>query len=151
MIAYIDKIFVPYVKLKRKELQLPSTFPPLMLFDHFSGQTSQVIFDKLEKHHFMHVLIPKTCTDRLQPMDLSVNKPIKSRLQSSFQAWYSSQVKKQMQEAPGSSLTPIDTRLSIIKPVHVQWLIDAYNYIKSRPESIINGFKAAGILEHNIF
>ena len=151
MIAYIDKIFVPYVKLKRKELQLPFTFPPLMLFDHFSGQTSQVIFDKLEKHHFMHVLIPKTCTDRLQPMDLSVNKPIKSHLQSSFQAWYSSQVKKQMQEAPGSSLTPIDTRLSIIKPVHVQWLIDAYNYIKSQPESIINGFKAAGILEHNIF
>ena len=99
----------------------------------------------------MHVLIPKTCTDRLQPMDLSVNKPIKSHLQSSFQAWYASQVKNKMQEPPGASLTPIDTRLSAIKPVHAQWLIHAYNYIKSRPEIIINGFKAAGILEHNIF
>ena len=45
MKVYIDKIIVPYVELKWKELQLPSTFPALMLFDHFSGQTSQVIFD----------------------------------------------------------------------------------------------------------
>jgi len=108
------------------ELQHPSTFPALMLFDHLSGQISQVIFDKLEKHHLKHVLIPKTCTDRLQPMDLSVNKPIKSHLQSSFQAWYASQVKKQIQETLGSSLTPIDTRLNVIKSEHAQWVIDAY-------------------------
>ena len=55
MISYIEKVIVPYVESKRKELQLPPTFPALMLFDHFSGQTSQVIFDTLKKHHLMHV------------------------------------------------------------------------------------------------
>ena len=66
---------------------------------------------------------------------------------SATQSWYASRVKKQIQQAPDSSLTPIDMRLSVIKPVHAQWLIDAYNYIKSRPEIVINGFKAAGILD----
>ena len=147
MMDYIDKIIVQYVNSKRKELQLPSNFPALLLFDHFSGQTSQAIFDMLEKHHLMHVLIPRTCTDRLQPMDLSVNKPVKTHLQNSFQEWYAAQIQKQILRAPNSSLTPVDMRLSTIKPVHATWLIEAYNYIKSRPEIVINGFKAAGILD----
>lgn len=144
MIEYIDKIIIQHVDSKRKELGLSCNFPALVLFDHFSGQTSQAIINKLD---LMHVLIPRTCTDRLQPMDLSVNKPIKSCLQSSFQKWYASQIQKQIQQSPSSSLTPVDIRLSTIKPVHAKWLIEDYDYIKSRPEIIINGFKAAGILE----
>jgi len=31
--------------------------------------------------------------------------------------------------------------------VHVKWLIGAYNYIRSRPQIIINGFIAVGILD----
>ena len=112
MLNYIDKIIVHYVNCKQKELQQPSNFPALLLFDHFSGQTSQAIFDMLEKHHLMYVLIPKTCTDRLQPMDLSVNNPIISRLQSSFQEWYASQIEKWIQWAPNSSLSPVDVRMS---------------------------------------
>ena len=144
---YIDKIIVPYVEKKRKDLQLPSDFPALVLFDHFSGQVTNVTFDKLEKNHIMYVLVPKTCTDRLQPMDLSINKPIKDCLKHSFQAWYASQIEKQIQQNPDSPVTPVDFRLSIIKPLHAQWLIDTYDYIKSRPEIIVNGFKAAGIFD----
>ena len=70
-----------------------------------------------------------------------------SHLQSSFQSWYASRVKKQIQQAPDSRLTSIEMRLSVIKPVYAEWLIDAYNYIKSQPEIINNGFKAAGILD----
>ena len=137
MLAYIDEVIVPYVQLKRKELKLSSTFPT---FDHFSGQTSQVVFDRLVKHH------SKTCTDRLQPMDSSINKPLKSHLKSSFQKWYASEIQKQIKDvAEGSPLTPVDTRISVIKPLHAKWLMDAYDYIKSKPK-IVNGFKAGGIL-----
>jgi len=146
MLAYINRIIVPYVQSKRKEFHLSPSFPALVLFDHFSGQTSQAIFDALGKHKLLYVLIPKTCTDRLQPMDLPVNKPIKTHLQSSFQKWYVSQIQKQIVQAPNSSLTPVDTRLSVIKPIHAQWLVDAYNSTKNRPDIIVNGFRAAGIL-----
>jgi len=85
MLDYMNKVIVQYVNSKGEELQLSSNFPALHLFDHFSGQTSQAICDKLEKHHLMYVFIPKACTDRLQPMDLSVDKPIKTCLQISVQ------------------------------------------------------------------
>ena len=88
MLQYIDRLICPYVERKRKELQLGSEFPALVMFGDFSGQTTQVIFDHLKKHGIMYVLIPKTCADRLQPMDLSVNKPFNDRLKQSFQTWY---------------------------------------------------------------
>jgi len=37
MLDYIDKVIVRYVNSKRKELQLPSNLPALLLTDHFSG------------------------------------------------------------------------------------------------------------------
>ena len=41
---------------------------------------------------------------------------------------------------------PIDLQLSILKPLEVSWMVNAYNYIKSRPDMIIKGaFTAAGI------
>ena len=79
MDEYINKIIIPYVEKMRKELQLSPKYPALVLFDHFSGQVIPRIFEKLERNQIRYVLIPKTCTDRLQPMDLSVNKPIKEQ------------------------------------------------------------------------
>ena len=38
------------------------------------------------------VKVPPNCTDRLQPMDLSVNKAVKEFLRKKFQQWYSSEV-----------------------------------------------------------
>ena len=40
----------------------------------------------------LSVLVPSNCTDLLQPLDLSVNKPLKDHLRSCFQSWYSEQV-----------------------------------------------------------
>ncbi len=77
---YVDEVIVPFIDTNRKKLNLTSDYPAVVLFDHFSGQITQDIFDLLEKHNIFYILIPRTCTDRLQPMDLSVNKPVKDRL-----------------------------------------------------------------------
>lgn len=93
----------------------------------------------------MYVLIPKTCTNRLQPIDLSVNKPIKDRLKT-FQNYYACEIQTEANKSD-LALTPVDFCLSTIKPLHAQWIIDAYDYIKSKPVIIRNGFKAAGIID----
>ena len=105
MLRYIHKIICPYVAQKRVQLKLGVDFPALVLFDHFSGQITQKVFDLLEKNNINFVLIPKTCTDRLQPMDLSVNKPFKAHLKQSFHTWYASQIKKQIEDNEDSSLS----------------------------------------------
>ena len=40
---YIDKVIVPFIDTKRKKLNLPSDYPAVVLFDHFSGQITQDI------------------------------------------------------------------------------------------------------------
>ena len=43
-------------------------------------------------------------------------------------------------------MAPIDLKLSIMKPIGAKWMIDLYDYFKAKPEIIINGFRAVGIL-----
>uniref|UniRef100_A0A1X7UL70 DDE-1 domain-containing protein n=1 Tax=Amphimedon queenslandica TaxID=400682 RepID=A0A1X7UL70_AMPQE len=69
---------------KRQELNLPSTFPAVAIFDHFSGQVTEGVFSKLEANSIRYVLVPAKNTDRLQPMDLSVNKSAKDLLRNCF-------------------------------------------------------------------
>ena len=70
-------------------------------------------------------------------MDLSVNKPVKDHRKCLFQKWYAHQVENQILQNPSKSISLIDLRLSIIKPIHAQWLIEAYDYIKNRPDIVI--------------
>ena len=103
MIDYIEKILLPYVEGKRQELQLTSCYPALVIFDNFKAQCTAEILQMLDDHHIYVTLLPPNCTDRLQPMDLSVNKPV----------WYSKQVCSQFQGK--SEKSPIDTRASVVK------------------------------------
>ena len=40
----------------------------------------------------------------------------------------------------------VDLKLSVVKPLGAQWLIQLYDYMLQIPEFIINGFRGAGIL-----
>ena len=91
------------------------------------------------------MLISPNCTDRLQPLDLSVNKSIKAHLRSEFQLWYAKEVYTQLQGC--AEKKPVDLKLSVVKPLGAAWMKSAYDYVKSKPEIIQNGFKEAGILE----
>lgn len=141
MVSYIEKIMVPYVKQKREELNLPEDHPALAIFDEFKGQT---IFKLLESNNIRYVVVPPNCTDRLQPLDVSVNKAAKEFLRTKFQAWYADKISAQMDNGK-TSFTPVDLKLSIVKPVGAKWLMEMYDYFKTKPQILINGFCGAGI------
>ena len=41
----------------------------------------------------------------------------------------------------------VDVRLPIIKPLHGMWVVKFYDYIRSKPENIQNGWRKSGIIE----
>ena len=84
MLEYIDNIIVPFVDRVRKHLKLGKDQAALAIFDHFRGQLTAQVTDLLEKHNIQAVLVPACCTDRLQPLDISVNEAAKSFLRSEF-------------------------------------------------------------------
>ena len=140
VVSYIHNILLPYITDECKNLQLSPSHAALVIIDHFKGQFTDKILDVLELNNIMVVDVPANCTGKLQPMDLSVNKPIKDHMRSSFHKWYAHQVKSQ-----NGNHEPVDLRLSLLKPLGARWFIDAFSHIQANPSIIKNGFLKAGI------
>ena len=119
---------------KRQELQLASFYPALVIFDNFKAQCTAEILQMLDDHHIYVVLLPPNCTDRLQPMDLSVNKPAKDFLRKEFNTWYSKQVCSQFQGKTEKS--PVDIRASVVKPLGAEWMKALFDYFKGKFKEI---------------
>ena len=84
---YIGKI-VPFINDRREDLKLPKLQHALTIFDCFKGQTTPNVQALLDKHHMRALIVPANCTDKLQPLDISVNKPFKNEMKKKFQLWY---------------------------------------------------------------
>ena len=91
---YIEKIVVPFISRKREALKLDKTHPALAVFDCFRGQTTPGIITLLESHNIVVVQVPANCTDKLQPLDVSLNKPMRDEMKTRFQVWYAEEVQK---------------------------------------------------------
>ena len=142
---YIMNILLPYLQEKRKQLKLSPSYPALVLFDNFKGQCTEQLLMFLDSNDINVILIPPNCTDRLQPLDVSVNKPVKEFLHQKFHSWYAESICTQL--GGTTAKVPIDLRLSVVKPLGAKWLVDLYDHMKTKPEIIRNGIKEAGILE----
>lgn len=144
MIEYIETIILPYVEGKCKELKFSVDQPALAIFDVFKGQQTEGVLKVLEENNILVVSVPANCTDRLQPMDLSVNKAVKEFMRGKFRDWYSEQVQEQLNEE--NEVTPVDLKMSTMKPLGARWLVSLHDYITGNQSIIVNGFKAAGLL-----
>ena len=84
MMRYIEKVIVPFVSHKRKELKLSENHPALAIYDSFNGQTTPAILSLLQSHNIIVIQVPANCTDKLQPLDISVNKLVKDEMRKRF-------------------------------------------------------------------
>ena len=64
----------------------------LVIFDDFGAQYTSSLLTLLDNHNINVTLIVPNCTYRLQPLDLSINKPAKDFLRSQFQEWYAQEL-----------------------------------------------------------
>ena len=118
----------------RQTSRLADNYHALLLFDNFKAQCTQELLTLLDDNFINVLLIPPNCTDRLQPMDISVNKPAKDFLRGQFKSWCS-------QFQGESEKAPIDMRLNVVKPLGFEWMKRLYDYIKSQPHLVSNGFR----------
>ena len=101
MKEYLERIIISYIRRKHVELKLATDHPALAVFDVFKGQQTG-LSDILAEENIHALNVPPNCTDRLQPMDLSMNKSVKEFVRSNFKGWYASQIlkcSKQIQNA----------------------------------------------------
>ena len=74
----------------------------LCIFDVFRAQMGEDFLDFLSENNIKVVYVPACCTDRLQPLNVSVQKAVKNGLRQSFEDWYADEIVKQLNENKGS-------------------------------------------------
>ena len=52
---------------------------------------------------------------------------------------------KQLKTGQRCRKNPVDLRLSVVKPLSAHWMIKMFDYLKARPEFIVNSFSNVGI------
>ena len=72
---YSKKVLLPYLKQVKANLEYPEDQMFLMIMDIFKGQNNYVILDLCQKYFCQIVIVPHNLTNRLQPLDVTVNKP----------------------------------------------------------------------------
>lgn len=142
-LRFFDNIIFPFV---RKTREAPSQ-KALVIMDNFSGQTTPSVMEKMEEEGIIVVMVPPGTTDRLQPLDISVNKPAKDFLREKFRHWYAEEVQKQLQAGVEETAIQINMGMPVMKEIGGHWLTALYDKLRSENSTIINGFKNVGIID----
>lgn len=125
-----------------------------MIFDQFKGQFISSVSQLLSDNHIQIAVVSANLTDRLQPLDIRVNKSVKELLCKEFSLWHSDQMCRKLKFPAGDSpnllmTETVDLSLSVLKTLGVKWLVSVYKYFKGNMNNIINGFTKEGILHKN--
>ena len=112
-LQYTDKILLPYVNQKRKDLNLGANHSCLVIFNKFKVKYISNVLEVLADSNILIALVPANCTDRLQLLDISMNRSVKEFLRDQFHKWYASQVSSQIQRGEGPQL--VNLSLTIVK------------------------------------
>ena len=88
------------------------------------------ILQLLEDHDIDTVFVPANYSGELQPLDLSVNKPVKGFLQAKY-----------ANEITEILIGPVKFPMSQMKPLGAQCLVQMYKYMFAQPEIMKNGFR----------
>lgn len=145
MIQYFVNVLKPYKDSVVAELGLPEGQHMVALFDVFRGQWTEKCKTWLKDHHIIPVQVPPNCTDKLQPMDIGINRPIKDKMKGEFIAWYSEKVKAQLDRGVDANAVKVSLLISIIKPQAAQWFMNAFDCVGA--DTVKMSFRKAGITE----
>jgi len=74
-------------------------------------------------------------THFFQPLDLTVNGEAKRFMKDMLTTWYSGEVQKQMESENSTVEIEVDLRLSMLKPLHVTWLVSGKAHCKRMAQS----------------
>ena len=99
--------------------------------DVFTGQMTSDVLNLLRDNNILVTNVPPNMTKFYQPLDLTVNGFAKRFMARKFNDWHTDQVSSQLDKGVPIAEIDIKLRLSLLKPLHADWITDLYNYMTS--------------------
>ena len=145
----LDEIIIPHVEKEREALYLDKNKPTLLIIDVFSGQITKPVIDKMTENNIKLAKVPANMTRLFQSLDLTINGAAKAYIKKRFTEWYSRCIIQELDSDKGVENIDIKLKISVLKPLHANWINDLCNYFTTPKgkEIIANGWKAAYITE----
>ena len=125
MKEWIQKIWFPYTKKQSA----------LLVLDSFRVHLTEETKKLLKSYNTDIVFIPGGCTSKIQPVDVTINKPFKSLLRESWCDYMQDKVKEESSDriqAPS-------------KQIVLDWVVSGWRKLKNEKEMIKHSFLACGI------
>ena len=146
-IEFFEEIIFPYLTIVKKEKGFPEEQHSLVIMDTFKGQDNDILKKLCSENRCEIVIVPHNLTNKFQPLDLTVNKAAKAFIQNQYNDWFSNQVAHQLKSGKDPANIKISSKLSDLKPLHASWIVNLHNHMQGECETIVKGFKEAGIVE----
>ena len=146
-IEHLQTIIFPYLAKKREELNLPTHHKAMLIFDVFKRQCTDTVLKLMDENDCAFVFVPPNLTNHFQPLDLNINGFAKTFLKKEFQEWYAKKVQAQLDSGRNVYDISVDTKLSVIKPLHARWLISLYDNLRNKENMINKAFEMSSISE----
>ena len=124
MLKWIRNIWIRYTKKK----------PSLLFLDSFSAHLTDQVKEAFTQFNTTIVVIPGGCTSILQPLDVSINKPVKAVIRRSWEQY----MLEQSEKGDGKISPPS-------KQVIVNWIEDANSKLHSNPTIVKKSFLVTGL------
>ena len=150
MTRYVEMVLEPWLECCREELALSPTQRALVVLDVYKAHRTSDVLGVLKEAGFELVFVPGNCTSELQPLDVAVNSRFKAVLKERFTVWYADRVQSAIRSHPSDvqdaieSVQP-DLRLSVMKPLHAQWITEAFDTVQQNTDIVRNGWLQSGI------
>ena len=116
----------------------------LFYFNRFKGQCTPTVLQLLSDNNIQVVIVSANLTDRLQPLDVSVNKAVKDFMHKKFSTWYSEQLCSKIKSSDPTeqfkdlivSQSTVNLSLLSLKPLGAQWLMSMFDYFTANEDII---------------
>jgi hypothetical protein len=145
------KLLQPYYNQQVDEQRLPADTKMLLLLDAWSVHRGEEFRRFIRTHcPWIHlVFIPANCTSKLQVADVILQRPFKHGVRKRFSQWAAAIIKDQITKRDVLGLNP-HLKMSVIKPLCLQWCFESWNTLKQRKDFITFGWHTCVLSMYNV-